>query len=537
MKKYLAARPETICSILHEGKLPQSLPTYLRDHQLYFFDTPQEAALNSSTNLHQTFIVQCEAENSESTIPDLTFPKKRSLDQGKQDLSFHDEFRLLIETIEQVICYSERGEKTLRQLLKNHPHPTITIDPDRFSCKTSTAHRSALDETSSSPAPKQARNTLSDNASTTFSPTTLIHRRRPTTLVRRLSTPAEHIDLLKQALAKAEKSLLITSYDISHQALEQINFYDRLEQILIRGVKVYIYYNDCKGADEQALQILDRFPHVKCDEAFTHSKFLCVDDQWVCIGSFNWLSSIKENYIDEQIEGSLVSYQHDLNKDLLHDIWDHLRFYRNLQFENYRAAYSFERSERSYTTVIYELEDQSTLEYIPSLDQHCGFLQDMLAQAKHKVVICSPFLSMRQFLADANQVLLRSLVNRRVSLFILTSNHNSEYQQLVQYLSRINCTYLHVINNENFHLKTVIIDDEIIAEGSFNWLSAVRNEESTFHNHEATLLVRGNAADELVQQFYTSPIGQQILMKQSQIKATQPDYIEPYSGSFQLGRK
>lgn len=68
-----------------------------------------------------------------------------------------------------------------------------------------------------------------------------------------------------------------------------------------------------------------------------------------------------------------------------------------------------------------------------------------------------------------------------------------------------------MIDHSNFHLKTLIVDDEVITEGSFNWLSAVRDEESEFHNHEATLLVRGSAASTLIQQFYDSPIGQKVL--------------------------
>ena len=65
-----------------------------------------------------------------------------------------------------------------------------------------------------------------------------------------------------------------------------------------------------------------------------------------------------------------------------------------------------------------------------------------------------------------------------------------------------------MIGYDDFHLKTLIIDDNIIAEGSFNWFSAVRNENSEYHNHEATLLVRGRAAAELIAEFYQSPVGE-----------------------------
>lgn len=544
MKKYLATRPETICSILQAGKLPETLPSYLKGQLLFFFDSPQEAALNSSTNSHQTFIVQLELRSSVSAINSSSQQKKRALDSDTNAISSSECSRFQPAAVEQVICYSERGEKILKNLLKQQRMPAIIVDATLFtlSCTTIT-NSSSSGYIPYSPDTKRSKTVLASSPSSLFSansprnsPYSEIKNER---LIQRLSTPAEHIALLKQALAKAKKSLLITSYDIRHQALVHINFYTELEQTLSKGVKVYIYFNDSKGADEEALRTLSRFPNVKCEEAFTHSKFLCVDRQWVSIGSFNWLSSIREKSVNAQTEGSLVSHHGQLNKDLLQDIWSHLRFYRNIQFENYKAVCAFERREESQTTATYDLDSHSALEYIPSLDQHCGFLQEMLEQAKRKVVICSPFLSMRQFLADIDKTLLRTFTHRGVSLFIITSSQNFDYPQLDRYLKSINSDFIHLIDHRNFHLKTLIIDDEIISEGSFNWLSAVRDEESEFHNHEATLLVRGPAAGELIQQFYDSPIGQKMSGRQAQdclnsLEAKQTQTTSQSSSSLRL---
>lgn len=537
MKKYVVARPETICSILQEGKLPETLPNYLKDHQLYYFDSPQEAAINSSTQLHQTFIVQLnlDVDNTSAKSSYSSDHKKRvrSNDTGmmfsaSSNMPFGKNARLSVNAIEQVICYSDRGKSLLINLIRKSRLPSIIVDASLFTASnTPVVDSRSPSITVDAPKTKRTKTDLSASSSSLFSVRSPAKGPGDTSLIQRLSTPAEHITLLKQALLQARKSLLITSYDISHQALVQINFYTELEQTLARGVKVYIYFNDIKGADTQALSILRGFPNVLCEEAFTHSKFLCVDKQWVSIGSFNWLSFVRQRSTDTQSEASLVSYHKTLNNDLLDDIWKHLRFYRNIQFENYRAVRTFERSEDNYTTATYELDQQSELEYIPSLDQHCGFLQEMLETAKRKIIICSPFLSMRQFLANIDEALLRTFSNRGVRLFIVTSSQNYDYPRLTSYLNKINSSFIHMIDHSNFHLKTLIVDDEVITEGSFNWLSAVRDEESEFHNHEATLLVRGSAANALIQQFYDSPIGQKVLGCQAKNSAGISDSALP----------
>jgi hypothetical protein len=44
------------------------------------------------------------------------------------------------------------------------------------------------------------------------------------------------------------------------------------------------------------------------------------------------------------------------------------------------------------------------------------------------------------------------------------------------------------------HNKTVTVDDRVISEGSFNWLSAVRRAESLYHRLERTLVYEDSAA-------------------------------------------
>lgn len=482
MKHYIAARPETVASIIQFGQLPKKLPSYLEGEHLVVVDVASQSFAHMRAPLDQIFIIEL----------NITDPIRKSVIQP--------------ELFQKIMCYSVRGEKLLRRLLKDTCHLEVEIKPSVYSVEVACA---PVEEKPTVKSPAKKQRTMVDCHAAVFSPPRSFS-------VKRLSSPADHVSLLKKAFQVARKKILITSYDISHQALLRLDFYSDLRDVLSRGVKVYIYYNDQKGADQEALLSLRRLSGVLCDEAFTHSKFLCVDDQWVSIGSFNWLSSYVAESEEEATEGSIVSYDREVNKDLIQEIWRHLRFYRSLQFENIGAICKFEKDPNNEATAVYPFSSGSEMEYIPTLEQHCGFLQEVFERAKKKIVICSPFLSMRQCSEDISPAILRSISQRNISVFFVTSNRNLEYSRLGDYLDSLHSETIYLIGHDNFHLKTLIIDDEVIAEGSFNWLSATRNIDSDCHNHEATLLVRGKAALNLIDSFYQSIIGQLVIAAETQ---------------------
>lgn len=56
---------------------------------------------------------------------------------------------------------------------------------------------------------------------------------------------------------------------------------------------------------------------------------------------------------------------------------------------------------------------------------------------------------------------------------------------------------------DGMHNKTLAMDDAWIAEGSYNWLSAVAEESSRFHRHETVLCYGGDGAGEMVAAAWT----------------------------------
>jgi len=45
--------------------------------------------------------------------------------------------------------------------------------------------------------------------------------------------------------------------------------------------------------------------------------------------------------------------------------------------------------------------------------------------------------------------------------------------------------------SNRMHSKTLAVDEKWISEGSFNWLSASRDEQSAFQRHEASMICEG----------------------------------------------
>jgi phosphatidylserine/phosphatidylglycerophosphate/cardiolipin synthase-like enzyme len=169
----------------------------------------------------------------------------------------------------------------------------------------------------------------------------------------------------------------------------------------------------------------------------------------------------------------------------------------------------FDRSGDKDSCVSIELQDKSNIIYIPTLDQHCGFLQECLEKAKTRMIICSPFISAyRQYEDDLAIPAISDAIKRGVNIYFIVGKKSKALSDFKQYLDQLKSSNIHIIAIGNIHLKTIIVDDFIISEGSFNWLSASRDDQSDYHNHEQTLVVEGALARPLIENFLSSRVDQ-----------------------------
>lgn len=102
----------------------------------------------------------------------------------------------------------------------------------------------------------------------------------------------EHIDWIIDTLNNAKESIVITSPWILKNTVEEF-IVSHIQNAISRGVKVKIYYGYTKTdfGEQEAISLLE---NIGCTLILhpqsTHSKIVIVDEEIVCIGSFNWLS-------------------------------------------------------------------------------------------------------------------------------------------------------------------------------------------------------------------------------------------------------
>jgi hypothetical protein len=142
---------------------------------------------------------------------------------------------------------------------------------------------------------------------------------------------------------------------------------------------------------------------------------------------------------------------------------------------------------------------------ITTLEDHQTFLKDIIATAKKRVVIVSPFISSKAIKADNLSALIKQAVSRGVQVHVLVDYKLNTIDGEMKHSAKkgiaelVNAGAKVAIAN-GIHNKTLARDNNLIAEGSFNWLSAVRVKNAESQREERTLVVTGDGAAEMISQ-------------------------------------
>lgn len=140
---------------------------------------------------------------------------------------------------------------------------------------------------------------------------------------------------------------------------------------------------------------------------------------------------------------------------------------------------------------------------IADLDHHRKALSYAFAEAKKRLVIVSPFISVRAIQADNLAEIIAQKTQEGLEVLVLTDEHldcpngnlkphAQEGRQLLQQAGA------QVVVRSGIHNKTLILDDQVIIEGSFNWLSAVRDPKSPYARDEKSIAVRPDYSFEMI---------------------------------------
>lgn len=140
---------------------------------------------------------------------------------------------------------------------------------------------------------------------------------------------------------------------------------------------------------------------------------------------------------------------------------------------------------------------------LSTLEAHTALLRQAFQTACKKVVIVSPFLSIHALESDNLLLLIQETVKRGVEVVVYTDHYldkrNGLWKEESLKARRAlveNHVSLRIL--KGIHNKTLVVDDCLLVEGSFNWLSARRNKENA--RHECSILVQAPAATAYIEQ-------------------------------------
>ncbi|MEM9593033.1 MAG: AAA domain-containing protein [Acidobacteriota bacterium] len=136
---------------------------------------------------------------------------------------------------------------------------------------------------------------------------------------------------------------------------------------------------------------------------------------------------------------------------------------------------------------------------ISGLEAHRRVLREAFEEARDSLLIISPYLT--QNAVDADQVLrqIRS-ARARVVVVYSTDMAKPEAGAVADLLSAAGAE---VIPVRGFHTKTIAVDCSWFTHGSFNWLSAVRQEGATYQYLEASVRCGPPTAAEEIEVIWT----------------------------------
>ena len=142
------------------------------------------------------------------------------------------------------------------------------------------------------------------------------------------------------------------------------------------------------------------------------------------------------------------------------------------------------------------------IEQISTLEQHRAILRDAFKITEKALHIVSPFLTTNAIESDAIAELIQQYVPK-ISINIYSDpslNSDRKRQNYEESITILKKAGANVYCVNRVHSKLIIIDNHVIIEGSFNWLSASRNPQ--YAREESSILYRGQRVSTFIKQAF-----------------------------------
>lgn len=330
----------------------------------------------------------------------------------------------------------------------------------------------------------------------------------------RLVSEEEHTSFLKNVLATATRSVMISTYDVAPLKLfGEENLAQSILNAATRGIAIYIYYEHRPWYEKEEFKRLESVTSrcTRFEENANHSKCVIKDSEAIAIGSYNWLSRSREESHNATIvlTGSVVP-------KISKKVWDGIRFYQSLEYENEEGMQKFLQKESVFSPESMEFRTGQFLYTLSTPEAHTEFLQDAVRTARSRMLVFSPFIRLQKLQQICTEKNFRMLARNHAQMTLVTlpspCDSREEREEIFTILRTLQERYEHFsyLTYPNFHAKTLIVD-QMICEGSYNWLSAVKHIDHDANNFEMSIALQGAAAESLLQTFWATSLGRRVL--------------------------
>ncbi|KTD87470.1 AAA domain-containing protein [Paenibacillus etheri] len=172
------------------------------------------------------------------------------------------------------------------------------------------------------------------------------------------------------------------------------------------------------------------------------------------------------------------------------------------------ARYLFASEEQEIRNVEMPLYFKTRLalpvDHIQDLEGHRTILTNSIRTANREVHIVSPFLSSNALDADELKVVCLEAIERGVKIVVYTDEalnkrHGFLLPHFIKAKEMLSAWGVQVVITKRVHSKALWIDKDMLIEGSFNWLSAVRKPNSQWCRYETSLIFRGDKVNEMIE--------------------------------------
>ncbi|QWX85252.1 hypothetical protein H0I23_06330 [Cellulophaga sp. HaHaR_3_176] len=150
--------------------------------------------------------------------------------------------------------------------------------------------------------------------------------------------------------------------------------------------------------------------------------------------------------------------------------------------------------------LVYQNTPQNKVTRIDDLDMHRKLLKRCFDSVEKELIIFSPFLSINAIKEDNIISLIKECTTKNIKITIVTDNNLDKKDGQLKRHSKlgreaISETKAELVIVNGIHNKTICIDNKVLIEGSFNWLSATRDSSSPYHRNETSIIIQGDMVE------------------------------------------